>query len=250
MISLRVGELLDLWGIAEESAEPELRSLSYALKVGMDMMFGAADRIGLYYDIPGLDEDVLDYMALELRSMYYDQTFSKSKKQDIVSKTLAWHMMAGTTGAVQEMIDVIFGGGDVIEWFDTEDLSAGEFNIDARVLRPGMASDMAARMQAVLSRVKNERSHLGTLTATTDASEYPISDDETIDASCRMTEPVNSGIGVGYTQNPIPLLTANRMFILGNVLYVDHSGWTMSDGVLTINPNDGSLSGDSLVLQN
>ena len=86
MIDIRTGELKDLWP-DEKSAE--FLSLSYAIKLRIADIIVKASKIGILYDVDGLDEEVLDYIAIEMRAPYYRQNMPIEMKRKIVKNLIS-----------------------------------------------------------------------------------------------------------------------------------------------------------------
>ena len=156
MIKFYEGELADLW---PDQKSPEFLALSYAMKNAIILLKEKSDKTKCYSDIDKLDENVLDYMAVELRTMYYDQSLPIEQKREIIKKTLLWFTKAGTVPAVAEMIEVIFGTGKIVEWPDYTEppYTRGTFDIITSAL---MTEDVMERLTDIIRRVKNVRSHI------------------------------------------------------------------------------------------
>lgn len=157
MIKLKDGELADLW---PDEKSPEFKALSYAIKQQQDRFMKFISKTGIIWGIDNLDETTLDYLAVELRSMYYDQAASVEDKRKIIKNTLLWYTKAGTVAATEEMTAAIFGGDSrVIEWYDfTEgEQVPGQFDIETTAL---MTPTIIDDLTAILRKVKNARSHI------------------------------------------------------------------------------------------
>lgn len=159
MIDIRNGELKDLW---PDETSPEFLSISYAIKLQIVKIIVLAATVGIQYDIDGLDEEVVDFLALELRTQYYDQSLPIETKRELVKKTLKWHSKAGTPSAVKELIAAIFGSGELVEWFNMPDGAPYTFEIKTDATITPTIVDNLTRM---IRRVKNVRSHLTSVTA-------------------------------------------------------------------------------------
>ena len=85
MIKFYEGELADLW---PDQKSPEFLALSYALKNAIILLKEKADKTKCYSDIDKLDEGVLDYLAVELRTLYYSQDLPIEQKREIIKKTM------------------------------------------------------------------------------------------------------------------------------------------------------------------
>ena len=137
-----------------------MEALSYALQQQFIILKKYADQMQCFSNVEELNETVLDYLAIELQAMYYEQSMSLDKKREIIKNTMKWHIYAGTPAAVSEMVNVIFGTGRVVEWFDfenPEERIPGTFDI---ITDAGFSKDLIARFNKTIKKVKNARSHL------------------------------------------------------------------------------------------
>lgn len=215
--------------------DEDMYNLAYVIAEQFAQLNWDTDKARIFPNLNILDEETLDTLAYDFKVDWWDYNLTVQEKQNTLRNSWYVHKHMGTPAAIKSALSAIYSDVEIAEWYEY-DGEPYHFGIKVRTGNSVLDIEKHNKILALVKFYKNLRSIL-------DSTEYTAADMVCI-------ESVNSGIGVGYAQNPIPLLTANRMYILGNVLYVDHSGWTMSDGVLTINPNDGSLSGDSLALQN
>lgn len=129
MIKLSEGGIAEMW---KDEKSPEMQAISYALQKAVAMVIEKAEKTKCFSDIDKLDEKTLDYFAVEQRAMYYSQTLPIEQKKAIIKNTLNWYTKAGTPAAVSEMVDVVLGGGKVVEWFDFRRTSIHTGNIRHR----------------------------------------------------------------------------------------------------------------------
>lgn len=158
MIKLSEGELLDLLP-SQLKNDTDMICLSYALKCAVERLLQYERQTMTDNFIDSLPEQILDVLAVELRSPYYLDSMSIETKRSIIKNTLIWHTKAGTPSAVLEMIQAIFGEGYLVEWFNfTEgDKTPGYFDI---VTNARMTEDIVESFMNIIRRVKNERSHI------------------------------------------------------------------------------------------
>lgn len=136
--------------------KPECIALSYALKKANQRFIDCANKTSVYAVIDTMPEKLLDILAIELRTQYYDDTFPVDKKRALVKNTMQWYHKAGTVAAVQEMIDNVFTSGIVLEWYETGG-QPGTFTISTtNMITPALIEEF----KTVVSNVKNVRSHL------------------------------------------------------------------------------------------
>ncbi len=162
MIDLLNGELLDLLP-SQLNMDTDMICLSYAIKTVCKQLMEHESKSMIYAGIDRLNEDVLDLLAVEMQAPYYDQALEIDVKREIIKKTFVWHQRAGTTSVVKELVAVVFGEGNVIEWPDFTDgeKTPGTFDIETNAL---MTFDMIERFNGIIGQVKSERSHLRRVT--------------------------------------------------------------------------------------
>lgn len=155
MINFFDGQITDIlpFNIAEK---PEVKAISYALQKGTQLLYNYAQKIYLWTDIDNQPENVLDLMAAELRTQYYRQDLDIETKRRLVKGTLSWYMTAGTPEAVEELIQAVFGEGEVKEWFEYDGKPYYFKVVTSAVLTP----DINDFFITMIQRVKNTRSHL------------------------------------------------------------------------------------------
>lgn len=158
MIKIAEGGLVDLW---PERESVEIQALSYAIKQALDAARACADQAQIYANIDKLPEEILDHLAVEMRSMYYDQNLDVETKRTIIKNTLKWFTKAGTVSAVKELLMVVFGSGDIEEWFNY-DGEPKHFNA-VLPIGDGQAADSMAKFRSLIESIKNVRSQLDAL---------------------------------------------------------------------------------------
>ncbi len=156
MINFYDGGLADIW---PGEKTPQIQALSFALQQAIKRVTAYADQAMCYSDIDHLPEYILDYFAVEMRSMYYEQTLPVEQKRNIVKNTLKWHIYSGTPETANEMVSTVFGDGEVVEWFDYKDWPYTPATFDI-VSTAQITPTIYTEMEKYLDRVKNVRSHL------------------------------------------------------------------------------------------
>lgn len=156
MINLKDGELAD---VSPFKGDPKNDAFSYAIKKMMQFILEKADGTRTYSIIQNLPDDILDMLAVELRTMYYEETMDISVKRNIIQNTLSWYAKAGTPAAVEELISVVFGSGKIVEWFDFTEppYTPGTFDI---ITNAPMERGIIDTLSAIIDKVKNARSQI------------------------------------------------------------------------------------------
>ena len=117
MTNLQNGHISDLLGNSMKY-NPETIAIGYAILQEKQRILALATRTRLMALIEAADEKTLDYLAVELRTPAYKDTFSVEVKRNLIAGTLPFYSKLGTPSAVNWIIRSIFGGGQIEEWFD------------------------------------------------------------------------------------------------------------------------------------
>lgn len=137
--------------------EPEVIALGYAVNKAMQRLVDYCQNISIYASIDTLPEDVLDLLAVELRTQYYDDSQNIEVKRNLIKNTLVWYTKTGTPASVQEAVAAVFGNGEVVEWFDYD----GEpYHFKVYTSNINSTDEMIQQLSDIIGRMKNIRSHL------------------------------------------------------------------------------------------
>lgn len=158
MIKFKDGQITDLLP-PSMAKNVEMQCVSYALQKQVQKIMALADQTRTVAMIDQLPESILDILATELRTPYYQESMGLKTKRNIIKRTLLWHTKAGTPSAVSELIEIVFGEGGVVEWFDYDEppYTPGTFDI---VANAQMTEEIAEYFLTIIRRVKNTRSHI------------------------------------------------------------------------------------------
>lgn len=155
MISLYDGQITDILPL-NITDDPAVKAYSLALRDVMREYLDCLKLVYIYENIEELPDDILDLMAIELRTQYYSDNLDIDVKRSLVRNTLIWYMTAGTPAAVEELVAAVFGEGEVKEWFDY----GGNPYYFKIVTNATLTPDMMDYFSDMIRRVKNARSHI------------------------------------------------------------------------------------------
>lgn len=117
MIKLSGSRFTDI--MPENLAEqPEIQALAYAVGRQAEKLLAYADGARTYAAIYAVPEKVLDLLAVELRTPYYDENFSLPTKRALIQETILFYTQMGTPAATEKIVSSIFGRGYIKEWFE------------------------------------------------------------------------------------------------------------------------------------
>ena len=94
MINLYDGELVDMLP-SQMATQTQQRCISYALKKGIRLIIERANMTRTVAVIDSLPEQILDMLAVEMRTPYYREEMEIEIKRRIIKRTLMWHLTAG-----------------------------------------------------------------------------------------------------------------------------------------------------------
>ncbi len=136
--------------------KPECIALSYALRKANRRFVEMSNQTSVFAVVDTLPENIVDVLAIELRTQYYDDTLTLQQKRELVKGAMGWYNKAGTVSAVQELIDKVFNSGYVLEWYETGG-EPGTFQIATSTI---ITPELVAQFNEAVMKVKNIRSHL------------------------------------------------------------------------------------------
>ena len=66
-------------------------------------------RVYIWADLDKVEDDKLDFLAVESRVLFYNTSLSPEIKRSLIRNSIYWYMKLGTSQAMTEMIDTVFG---------------------------------------------------------------------------------------------------------------------------------------------
>lgn len=138
----------------------DIEAYSLAIRDMMCVILQKADGTMLYSNFDKQPDEIVNLMAAELRTPYYDENLPLDKKRQLVKNTLPWYAKAGTAGAVKELVSVIFGKGTIEEWFE---YGGKPFHFRVNVYGDPI-KDSSAKFAEMLEHVKAAKAVLDVVT--------------------------------------------------------------------------------------
>lgn len=99
------------------SSQTRTQALAYAVGRQVDKLLALADRMVIWADLDRVPEELLDCLAVELRTPAYSQDYPVETKRTLVRESLLFYARMGTPAAVDRLIQAIFGSGEIQEWY-------------------------------------------------------------------------------------------------------------------------------------
>lgn len=144
--------------LPESLNRDNLREVAQVIDEKLHELDALNELICLYPRVDELSSELVDALAIHFHVDFYDQNLSLDKRRALVKNSIRWHMKKGTKAAVEEMVQTVFEGGRVTEWFEYN----GEpyhFKIDL-LEAPGISQENIDTVVRLVKAVKNTRSWL------------------------------------------------------------------------------------------
>lgn len=156
MISLYNSNITDI--LPEVFADNvKVKALGYAIQKAMQRLIEYCENISVFAVIDTAPEDVLDLLAIELNTQYYDDSQDIEVKRNLIKNTLIWYMKIGTPASIEEAVVAVFGSGEIEEWFEY----GGEpYHFKVNTSNINSTDEMIQQLTDIVSTMKNVRSHL------------------------------------------------------------------------------------------
>lgn len=98
--------------------ETEMIALCRVVDLWIGRVLDMCEGLNIWSDLSKAREDVLDYLAVELRTQFYEKTLPIEVKRKLIANTLVWHEKAGTDLPIAESVSYVFGRGEVENWYE------------------------------------------------------------------------------------------------------------------------------------
>ena len=142
--------------------DKQIKAAAQALDAELQKITEATKEALLLPRLDELPEAVIDLLAWQWHVDFYEPNMSLETKRQLVRESISWHRLKGTKAAVEKMVQAVFRGGVVTEWFEY----GGEpyhFRVDI-LSAPQITAENTARLLNVIDASKNIRSWLDEIT--------------------------------------------------------------------------------------
>lgn len=118
----------------------------------------------MYSDFENMEERLLDEMAIAWHVDFYDENLDKVKKATLVRGAYISHLKKGTRSAVQAALDDVFGGIEILEWFQ---YGGDPYTFKLIVEDAVPSPEEINRIYEMVNHYKSARSHITGFTVST-----------------------------------------------------------------------------------
>lgn len=141
-----------------EMRTAERIALAYAYDNQKKKILEHIKKVYIWADLENVDDDKLDFLAVENRVLFYDTRLAPDVKRNLIRNYLYWYIKLGTRQAMDEMASILYPAEEnkIEEWHEY----AGEpYHFRVYTTLPIM-EDCYADFRLFIQKVKNARSRL------------------------------------------------------------------------------------------
>lgn len=213
--------------------DKQIKAAAQALDAELQKITEATKEALLLPRLDELPEAVIDLLAWQWHVDFYEPSMSLEMKRQLVRESIAWHRLKGTKAAVEKMVQAVFRGGVVTEWFEY----GGEpyhFRVDI-LSAPQITAENTTRLLNVINASKNIRSWLDEITYRRDLHDsihyaaaptlhatYEIRPAEITDATAEARQYIGAAVSAHTTYEVYPGIVQDAA--IDSTLYVGGIG--------------------------
>ncbi len=177
------------------SRQPETRAFAYAVGRQVDQLLALSDAARVYAALGDAPEQLLDHLAAELRTPGYDGGYPLDTKRALVQSSLVFYATMGTPAAVDRILQAVFSGGSIQEWFDYGG-RPHHFRVSVQIQGQTLTGEGMEQLRQSIAAVKRLSSRMEDLTTFTQLTGQPLR------VGCALCGTIS--------QTRLPLLAAER----------------------------------------
>lgn len=96
----------------------EIKALNNVVNFSLFFLQKYIDNANFTVNIDNVSEKIIDYLACEYRTPYYDEALDLKTKRNLVKSTMLTYQKIGTTNIIKEYLNTLNEEADVAEWYD------------------------------------------------------------------------------------------------------------------------------------
>lgn len=96
----------------------EIKALNNVVTFSLYLLQKYINNANFTVNIDNVSEKIIDYLACEYRTPYYDEALDLKTKRNLVKSTMLTYQKIGTTNIIKEYLNTLNEETDVAEWYD------------------------------------------------------------------------------------------------------------------------------------
>lgn len=99
-------------------ADEKLKALDSVISFSLQLLQKYLDNVNFTVNMDNLSENIIDYLACEYRTPYYDEALDLQTKRNLVKATMLTYQKIGTPNIIKEYLGTLKEDADIAEWYD------------------------------------------------------------------------------------------------------------------------------------
>ena len=133
------------------------KAFVYAICSKLQIVIDDIKNASIYSRIDELSENVLDMIAEQFNISEYNLSYDISIKRSLIKNCMLIHHQRGTVGAVEKIVNDVFGDGRVEEWFNYD---GSPYYFKVYTSNASSSDEMLKEFERIISATQNCRSYL------------------------------------------------------------------------------------------
>ncbi|MBB6670513.1 phage tail protein I [Cohnella nanjingensis] len=117
MTNIRTARLLDILPTSIHS-DPAIAAAATALDAELQSVSAMSAALSIYARSAEWTDAETDELAWQFQPPYYDPGLPLDQRRALVHSAIPFHRRKGTPGAVEDLVELLFGEGSVEEWWE------------------------------------------------------------------------------------------------------------------------------------
>lgn len=194
----------------------EIKALNNVVTFSLYLLQKYINNANFTVNIDNVSEKIIDYLACEYRTPYYDEALDLKTKRNLVKSTMLTYQKIGTTNIIKEYLNTLNEETDVAEWYDY-DGQPYNFKIFLNISENREVDEkLLTDIKNKIEKIKNVRSSLEAIEIL-NSSNY----DKKLSCSIAAGVQIESNIGTAIINDNFDDTT---FFALDDCILVDDEG--------------------------
>ena len=129
----------------------------YAVERQLNKVSASIAAARVYSRIDEMEDELLDELAWQFNIPEYNSEYELSVKRNLIKTSMIIHHQRGTVGAVEKVIENIYGTATLEEWFDYD---GQPYHFRVRTTNTNVTDEMLADLDRIIKETQNIRSYL------------------------------------------------------------------------------------------
>lgn len=147
-------------------SDPDIIAASQAVDAEFQILASKIKNVLTVADIDNACSEVVDNLAGQLHTNYYNSSLPLETRRKLAKNSIIQHMAGGTPSTVEELVTILFGDGEVEEWFD---YNGSPYHFRVLTENSAVTGELADQFAKAVEAVKRRSTRLDSVIVTMSA---------------------------------------------------------------------------------